>query len=109
MKKYLFLMLLSLTILACGGRIKPSQAAVNYAESISGTDVLKAEITDTGTLIIAIDAVPGMDYDKLAEFYLNDAFSHGANDIKMCAVVDFSTSEFQEGAVVGKRLGKAFK
>ena len=50
-----------------------------------------------------------MDYDKLAEFYLNDAFSHGANDIKMCAVVDFSTSEFQEGAVVGKRLGKAFK
>ena len=109
MKKYLFLMLLSLTIFACGGRIKPSQAAINYAESISGTDVLKAEITDTGTLIIAIDAVLGMDYDKLAEFYLNDAFSHGANDIKMCAVVDFSTSEFQEGAVVGKRLGKAFK
>lgn len=89
--------------------MKPSQATINYAESISGTDVLMAEITDTGTLIIAIDAVLGMDYDKLAEFYLNDAFGHGANDIKMCAVVDFSTSEFQEGAVVGKRLGKAFK
>ncbi|MDD7319301.1 MAG: hypothetical protein PUG74_11615 [Prevotellaceae bacterium] len=70
MKKYIFLMLLSLTIFACGGRIKPSQAAINYAESISGTDVLKAEIADTGTLIIAIDAVLGMDYDKLAEFYL---------------------------------------
>ena len=89
--------------------MKPSQATINYAESISGTDVLMAEIADTGTLIIAIDAVLGMDYDKLAEFYLNDAFGHGANDIKMCAVVDFSTSEFQEGAVVGKRLGKAFK
>lgn len=80
-----------------------------YAKSISGTDVLKAAVTDAHVLIIAIDAIPGRDYDKLAEFYLNDALSHGANDIKMCAVVDFSTSEFQDGAVVGKRLGKAFK
>lgn len=109
MKKYILLLLSSLTICISCSNPKPSLAAKRYAESISGYDVLKASVTDAHVLIIAIDAIPGRDYDKLAEFYLNDALSHGANDIKMCAVVDFSTSEFQDGAVVGKRLGKAFK
>lgn len=108
MKKFLLSILLAFSLLSCGNS-EPSHAAVRYAESISGTDVLKAEVTDAHVLIIAIDAIPGRDYDKLAEFYLNDALSHGVDDIEMCAVVDFSTSEFQDGSVVGKRLGKAFK
>lgn len=109
MKKYLFLILLSLILFACGGNTSPSQAAIRYAESISGTDVLKAAVTDAKVLIIAIDAIEGQNYDALARYYLNDAIKHGAYDIKMCAVVDYSTSEFQDGAVVGDRLGKAFK
>ncbi|SFG56566.1 hypothetical protein SAMN05216383_12065 [Prevotella sp. KH2C16] len=109
MKKYLFLILLSLILFACGGNKKLSHAAVRYAESISGTSVLKATVTDVHVLIIAIDAIEGQNYDALARYYLNDAIKHGAYDIKMCAVVDYSTSEFQDGAVVGDRLGKAFK
>ena len=109
MKKYLFLVLLSLMFFLYGCNTKPSQAAIRYAESISGTDVLKATITDSNVLIIAIDAEYGRNYDALARYYLNDAISHGVDDIKMCAVVDYSTSEFQDGAVVGERVGKAFK
>jgi|GEM_PF-2194586 hypothetical protein len=109
MKKYLFLVLLSLILFAYGCNTKPSQAAVRYAESISGIDVLKATTTDTKVLIIAIDATGGQNYDALARCYLNDAIKHGADDIKECTVVDYSTSEFQKGAVVGKRLGRAFK
>lgn len=109
MKKYLFLVLLSLMFFLYGCNTKPSQTAIRYAESISGTDVLKATITDSNVLIIAIDVEPGRNYDALATYYLNDAISHGVDDIKMCAVVDYSTSEFQDGAVVGERVGKAFK
>ena len=109
MKKYLSLVLLSLMLFAYGCNTKPSQAAVRYAESISGTDVLKATITDAKVLIIAIDATEGQNYDALARYYLNDAIRYGADDIEQCAVVDYSTSEFQEGAVVGKRFGRAFK
>lgn len=109
MKKYLFLVLLPLMLFAYGCNTKPSQAAIRYAESISGTDVLKATITDVKVLIIAIDATEGQNYDALARYYLNDAIRHGVYDIKMCAVVDYSTSEFQDGAVVGKRVGRAFK
>lgn len=108
MKKFLLSILLVFSLLSCGNS-EPSHAAVRYAESISGTDVLKAEVTDAHVLIIAIDAIEGQNYDALARYYLRDAIEHGVDDIKQCAVVDYSTSEFQDGAVVGDRLGKAFK
>lgn len=94
------------SFIACNGT---EYTGEEYAKSISGTDVLKAAVTDAHVLIITIDAIEGQNYDALARYYLNDAIKHGANDIKMCAVVDYSTSEFQDGAVIGERLGKAFK
>ena len=108
MKKYLLFALFALLFSSCG-RTAPSPAGLEYCKTISGIDCLKATITDANVLIIAIDVEPGRNYDALATYYLNDAISHGVDDIKMCAIVDYSTSEFQEGAVVGERVGKAFK
>lgn len=108
MKKYLLLALFAILLSSCE-RTAPSPAGLEYCKTISGIDCLKATITDANVLIIAIDVEPGRNYDALATYYLNDAISHGVDDIKMCAVVDYSTSEFQDGAVVGERVGKAFK
>ena len=109
MKKSILSILLVLALFSCGGKSEPSQAAIRYAESISGTNVLKASVTDAHVLIIAVDAIEGQNYDALARYYLKDAIENGANDIKMCVVVNYSTAEFQDGAGVGDRLGKAFK
>lgn len=66
-------------------------------------------ITDANVLIIAIDAEEGQNYDVLARYYLHDAIEHGVDGVKQCAVVDYSTSEFHDGAVVGERLGRSFR
>lgn len=109
MKKSILSILLVFALFSCGRKSEPSQAAIRYAESISGTNVRKASVTDAHVLIIAVDAIEGQNYDALARYYLKDAIENGANDIKMCVVVNYSTAEFQDGAVVGDRLGKAFK
>lgn len=108
MKKYLLFALISI-LFSCCGKTEPSKAGISYSNSISGTDCLKAVVTDNNVLIIAIDTETGTNYDALARYYLKDAIKHGFTDIKMCAIVDYSTSEFQNGAVVGERVGRAFK
>jgi len=108
MKKYLLFALFAVIFSSCV-RNTTSPAGLEYCKTISGIDCLKATITNGNVLIIAVNAEPGRNYDALATYYLNDAISHGVDDIKMGAVVDYSTSEFQDGAVVGERVGKAFK
>lgn len=108
MKKYLLLTLFS-ALFSCSVKTEPSPAGLEYCKTISGIDCLKATITDGNVLIIAIDAEYGRNYDALARYYLNDAIRKGVTDVKMCAVVNYSTSEFQDGAVIGERVGKAFK
>ena len=113
MKKY-FLLVLSLVMFlsTCGTKetkvkVRETEAAKNYIETISGFSCIKASITDNNYLFIAIDAV-GTNYDMLALQFLEEAKNEGVEGLRGCFIVNFSTSQFQDGTVVGKRIGKAF-
>lgn len=111
MKKY-FVLVLSLVMFlsACGTKVKvrETEAAKKYVETISGFSCRKASITDGNMLIIAIDAIGSTNYDVLASEFLDEAKREGVEGLKGCFIVNFSTSQFQDGAVIGERIGKAF-
>jgi hypothetical protein len=120
--KKLFLLLISVFALAscsCGGNKydKTESSDVvpvahmsdeEYVSTISGFTCKKAEIEDNRMLVVAIDAISDTNYDNLAKQFLDDAKNNGVSDLKGCAVVDIKNCEFQQGAVVGKRIGEAF-
>ena len=111
MKKY-FVLAFSLVMFlsACGTKVKvrETEAAQKYIETISGFTCRKASITDANMLIIAIDAIGSTNYYALASQFLDDAKREGVVGLKGCFVVNFSTSQFQDGAVIGERIGEAF-
>lgn len=82
--------------------------ADKYIETITGFTCEKATVTDNGFLIIAIDAVSESEYDSLALQFLNEAKKEGVSGLKGVMIVDSKNCQFQKGAVVGKRIGKAF-
>lgn len=85
------------------------QVAQEYAESLVEPDlgIYKATITDANMLIVAVDAHPGANFDIFAKSYLDGALDAGVN-VKGCFIVDIKDCQFQKGAVIGKRIGKAY-
>lgn len=82
-------------------------SADEYCKTISGFTCRKAIVDEAGWLIVGIDATGG-NYDRLAEQFLDEAKGEGVMGLKGCGIVNYSTSEFQQGAVVGERIGKAY-
>ena len=82
--------------------------ADKYIETITGFTCVKATVTDNGFLIIAIDATSESGYDFLASQFLDEAKKEGVSGLKGVMIVDSQNCQFQKGAVVGKRIGKAF-
>lgn len=82
----------------------------DYCKSIISPDmgIYNAEITDANVLIIAVSPDGNSNFDVFAKSYLDDAISKGVN-VNACMIVDVNNSQFQQGAVVGDRIGKAFK
>jgi hypothetical protein len=82
----------------------------DYCNSLISPDmgIYNAEITDANILIIAVSPEGNPNFDAFAQSYLDDAISKGV-DVNACMVVDVNNSQFQQGAVVGDRIGKAFK
>jgi starvation-inducible outer membrane lipoprotein len=110
MKKYLFF-LLALMLAACSSSPKVSETpeAQKFIESISGSECERAEVTDANFLIVAIDAVySSTNFDVLASSFLDEAKAAGVKGLKGCYIVDSKTAKFQQGAVIGDRIGKAF-
>lgn len=109
MKKILFLMIaISILFLSCGGGKTEVTGADNYIETITGFTCEKAAVTDNGFLIIAIDATSESGYDFLASQFLDEAKREGVSGLKGVMIVDSKNCQFQQGAVVGKRIGKAY-
>lgn len=84
----------------------------DYCKSISSngeaTSIFKAEITNNNILIIGVDRIGNANFDVFCQQQLEDAWSHGV-PVDACFAVDIKDCEFQDGAVVGERIGKAFK
>lgn len=82
-----------------------------YCRSIIDPDagLYAATVTDAGFLIIGIRPIGSPNLDVLAKSYLDDATNAGLHDIKGCFIVDYDKSKWQDGAVVGERIGRAYK
>lgn len=107
MKKILLLLFIGV-LLSCGNSKTEVAGAEEYIKTISGFTCEKAAVTDNGMLIIAIDATSESGYDKLASQFLDEAKREGVTGLKGCAIVDIKNAKFEQGAVVGKRIGKAY-
>ena len=80
MKKILFLMTILITF-SCGG---------------GKTEITGADKSASG-------------YDTLASQFLEEAKKEGVSGLKGVLIVDIKNSKFEQGAVVGKRIGKAYE
>ena len=60
-------------------------------------------------IVIAIDAESASGYDTLASQFLEEAKKEGVSGLKGVLIVDIKNSKFEQGAVVGKRIGKAYE
>lgn len=118
MKKILFLLLAGI-LFSCSSPKKKvievnetnetrTTSAEEYINTITVFTCEKAAVTDNGYLIIAIDAISDSGYDYLASQFLDEAKREGVTGLKGCAIVDIKNAKFEQGAVVGKRIGKAY-
>lgn len=82
----------------------------SFCNSIIDPDlgIYKATITDADMLVIAVRPIGNPNFDYVAQSYLESAISSGVM-VKGCLVVDVDKSEFQKGAVIGDRIGKAYR
>ena len=97
MRNILFSLILIIAF-SCGGGKTEITGADKYINTITGFTCEKATVTDNGYLVIAIDAESASGYDTLASQFLEEAKK-----------VDIKNSKFEQGAVVGKRIGKAYE
>lgn len=108
MKKILFLFSISI-LLSCGNSKVEVTGADSYIETITGLTCEKAAVTDNGYLVVAIDANSDSGYDTLASQFLSEAEHEGVSGLKGVFIVDIKNAKFEQGAVIGKRIGKAYK
>ena len=67
----------------------------------------KTEVTGADKYIETITGFTG--YDTLASQFLEEAKKEGVSGLKGVLIVDIKNSKFEQGAVVGKRIGKAYE
>ena len=81
-----------------------------YCNSIINQDlgIYKATITDANILVIGVSPIGEPNFDTFAESYLRDATSNGVR-VDGCVIVDINNSKWQKGAVIGDRIGRAYK
>jgi len=108
MKQFLFLIVIILMNTSCGNSKVEVTGADKYINVITGFTCKKAAVTDNGYLVIAIDAIGTTNYDKLASQFLAESKREGVKGLKGVLIVDIKNCQFQEGAVTGKRIGKAY-
>lgn len=108
MKKILFL-LVAIMAFSCGESKTKVTGADKYIDVITGFTCEKAAVTDNGYLVIAIDASSDSGYDMLASQFLEEAKKEGVSGLKGVLIVDIKNAKFEQGAVVGKRIGKAYE
>ena len=72
------------------------------------TGIYKAAITDAGFLVIGVRPIGEPNFDYFAKSYLEQAIDAGVH-VKGCFVVDINKSTWENGAVIGDRIGKAYK
>lgn len=108
MRNILFL-LSTVILFSCGNSKVEVTGADRYIETITGFTCEKAAVTDNGYLIIAIDADQDSGYDMLASQFLEEAENEGVTGLKGAMIVDIKNARFEQGAVIGKRIGKAYK
>lgn len=94
---------------SCSNHKVEVTGADRYIETITGFTCEKATVTDNGYLIIAIDADIDYGYDMLASQFLEEAENEGVTGLKGAMIVDIKEAKFEQGAVIGKRIGKAYK
>lgn len=109
MKKFILVSAMLLLLFSCGSS-KNYEQAKQYAATLIDKEVgiYNATVTDAGMLVIAVDAYPGTNFDIFAKSYLRGAIEAGTN-VKGCLIVDVKDCHFIEGAVTGKRIGKAYR
>lgn len=108
MKNWLFLFAF-LMLFSCGNSKVEVTGADSYIETITGLTCEKAAVTDNGYLVVAIDANSDSGYDTLASQFLSEAEHEGVTGLKGVFIVDIKNAKFEQGAVIGKRIGKAYK
>ena len=109
MKRLFLISILMMTLISCGASTDYTQEK-EYAKGLINKDfgIYDATVTDVGMMVIAVDAIPGANFDIFAKSYLKSALDAGMN-IKGCLIVDAKDCQFMDGAVTGKRIGKAYK
>lgn len=109
MKKFILIAASAFLLASCGSSKNYDQAKA-YAETLIDKElgIYNATVTDTGMLVIAVDAHPGTNFDIFAKSYLRGAIDAGTN-VKGCLIVDVKDCHFMDGAVTGKRIGKAYR
>lgn len=112
MKKIL-LTILAISLFGCGSS-KPSpeqkELSEQYIEGLvdAGINIYGGELTDANILVLAVDAMPGANFDIFAKTYLEDALNNGLN-VKGVAIVDINDCQIGDGWVTGDRIGRAYK
>lgn len=100
--------MIAIITFSCGSGKTEVTGADRYINTITGLTCEKAAVTDNGYLVVAIDADSGSGYDILASQFLEEAKREGVEGLKGVLIVDSKNCQFQQGAVVGKRIGKAY-
>jgi len=107
MKNILLVVILFIAI-SCSNSNVNVTGADKYIETITGFTCEKAAVTNSGHLIIAIDAIKDVNYNELASQFMEEAKREGVTGLKGVFIVDIKDCKFQQGSVIGKRIGKAY-
>ena len=108
MRKILFVITFFIIAVSCSNNNVTVTGADKYIETITGFTCEKAAVTNSGHLIIAIDAIKDVNYNELASQFMEEAKREGVTGLKGVFIVDIKDCKFQQGSVIGKRIGKAF-
>lgn len=106
------LVLLIILLGSCSSKPSPEQKELSeqYIEGLvdAGINIYGGELTDANILVLAVDAMPGTNFDIFAKTYLEDALNNGLN-VKGVAIVDINDCQIGDGWVTGDRIGRAYK
>lgn len=113
MKKILSLLFSVVLLISCiSNKPSPEQKELSeqYIEGLvdAGINIYGGELTDANILVLAVDAMPGANFDIFAKTYLEDALNNGLN-AKGVAIVDINDCQIGDGWVTGDRIGRAYK